>query len=225
MSLLPYWSSWRREALRTNLWLVPVVEVVAAIALYLGTYAIDRAAFNGSLTLPSWPIFGSADVARQILTTLAAEFTLGTFVATFVFATLVLISIGPGASANTFVPHLSISTSVTLVALSIGVLIYFIHHIATSIQLPQVIASIAQDLSRAIDAESSDAGVKLEVGPSVAEFLTRMRDGGGEVGAPSSGYLQFVRHETLVGLAAEKGAVIRLHHRPGDRVASAVQEA
>ena len=33
--------------------------------------------------------------------------------------------------------------------------------------------------------------------------------------APSSGYLQFVRHETLIGLAAEKGAVIRLLHRPG----------
>ena len=33
--------------------------------------------------------------------------------------------------------------------------------------------------------------------------------------APSSGYLQFVQHETLIALAAEKGAVIRLLHRPG----------
>ena len=33
--------------------------------------------------------------------------------------------------------------------------------------------------------------------------------------APASGYLQYIRHETLVGLAAEKGAVIRLLHRPG----------
>jgi uncharacterized membrane protein len=43
-----------------------------------------------------------------------------------------------------------------------GVLIYFIHHIAASIQLPQVIASIAGDLAAAIDAESHDRG-----GPSV----------------------------------------------------------
>ena len=35
------------------------------------------------------------------------------------------------------------------------------------------------------------------------------------VPAPSSGYLQFVRHETLAALAAEKGAVIQLLHRPG----------
>ena len=38
---------------------------------------------------------------------------------------------------------------------------------------------------------------------------------GGIVLAPSSGYLQFIQHRTLVGLAAEKGAVIRLLHRPG----------
>jgi uncharacterized membrane protein len=42
-----------------------------------------------------------------------------------------------------------------------------------------------------------------------------MTDSGGTVPAPSSGYLQFIRHETLIGLAAEKGAVIRLLHRPG----------
>ena len=99
-----------------------------------------------------------------------------------------------------------------------GVLIYFIHHIANSIQLPQVIASIARDLSRAIDIESGDHGAGVEAGPSVSELLTRMSAGGGEVPAPASGYLQFIRHETLIGLAAEKGAVIRLHHRPGQFV-------
>jgi uncharacterized membrane protein len=35
------------------------------------------------------------------------------------------------------------------------------------------------------------------------------------VTAPVSGYLQFVRHATLVRIAAEYDAVIRLHYRPG----------
>ena len=250
---LNLWSPWRREALRTNLWVVPMLEVIAAVALYAATHAIDRSVSDGSVTLPSWLVFGSADAARQILTTLAAavitvvgvvfsitivtltlastqfgprmlrnfirdrgtQFTLGTFVATFVYATLVLISIGPGAGANTFVPHLSISVAVGLVTLSMGVLIYFINHIAMSIQLPQVIASIAGDLSRAIDAESGAERGGPEAGPSVSELMVRMDEGGGVVPAPASGYLQFIRHETLIGLAAEKGAVIRLHHRPG----------
>lgn len=246
-------SEWRREALRTNLWLVPSLEVIAAVALYAGTHALDRAAYDGHLTLPSWMEFGSADAARQILTALAAavitvvgvvfsitivtltlastqfgprmlrnfirdrgtQFTLGTFVATFVYATLVLISISSGGPGRDFVPHLSITVSVVLVTLSMAVLIYFIHHIATSIQLPQVIASIAKDLSRAIEIESAEDPNPLESGPSVPELLRQMTEGGGTVTAPSSGYLQFVRHETLVGLAAEKGAVIRLLHRPG----------
>ncbi len=248
---LPLGSEWRREALRTNLWLVPIIEVVAAIGLYFVTHAIDIAAWRGSLQLPSWVIFGGADPARQILTALAAavitvvgvvfsimivtltlastqfgprmlrnfirdrgtQLTLGTFVATFVYSTLVLVSIGAGN--NPFVPHLSITVSVALVGVSMGVLIYFIHHIATSIQLPQVIASIAKDLSRAIEVESNVGQSQLEAGPSVAELLTRMEESGGTVLAPASGYLQFVRHETLIGLAAEKGAVIRLLYRPG----------
>jgi uncharacterized membrane protein len=246
-------SDWRREALRTNLWVVPTIEVVVAVALYFGTHALDKAAFSHSITLPSWTQFGTADAARQILTTLAAavitvvgvvfsitivtltlastqfgprmlrnfirdrgtQFTLGTFVATFVYATLVLISIGPTTSGRNFVPHLSITIAVALVTVSMAVLIYFIHHIAKSIQLPQVIASIAKDLSRAIDVESSDDGVSREAGPSVPELLRRMADAGGAVPAPESGYLQFIQHEKLIGLAAEKGAVIRLLHRPG----------
>ena len=248
---LPLASDWRREALRTNLWVVPTLEVLVAVGLYVITHVVDRAAYRHSLTLPSWLIFGNADPARQILTTLAAavitvvgvvfsitivtltlastqfgprmlrnfirdpgtQVTLGTFVAAFVYTTLVLISIGPGSAG--FVPHLSVATSVGLVTLSMAILIYLIHHIATSIQLPQVIASIARDLSRAIDAESGDEHRYPESGPPVSELLARMRESGGTVPAPASGYLQFIRHETLIGLAAEKGAVIRLMHRPG----------
>jgi uncharacterized membrane protein len=136
-------------------------------------------------------------------------------VATFVYATLVLLSIGPGAHGRTFVPYLSVTCAVGLVMVSMAVLIYFIHHIATSIQLPQVIASIAKDLSRAIEEQSAEHPGRAEAGPSVSELLRRMSEAGGNVAAPSTGYLQFVRHGTLTGLAAEKGAVIRLLHRPG----------
>jgi uncharacterized membrane protein len=251
MLRVPLGSEWRRESLRTNLWLIPAIEVIAAIALYLITHAIDLSAYHGHLALPSWTRFGTADSARQILTTLAGavitvvgvvfsimivtltlastqfgprmlrnfirdrgtQFTLGTFVATFVYATLVLISIG--GTRGRFVPHLSITVAVALVAVSMGVLIYFINHIATSIQLPRVIHTIARDLSGAIEAESTAVGAHLMAGPSVEELLARMAEAGGTVGAPSSGYLQFIQHQTLVRLATEKGAVIRLLHRPG----------
>jgi uncharacterized membrane protein len=243
-------SEWRDEALRTNLWLVPAVEGLAAIALFVITIAVDRAAFHHEITLPSWIISGSPDAAREILSSLAAalitvvgvvfsimmvtltlastqfgprmlrtfirdrgtQLTLGTFVATFLYAMLTLISIGA-----TFVPHLSVTVALALTAVDLGVLIYFIHHTATAIQLPAVISSIARDLAGAIDAETaaSSQGRGLVNGPGLEILEARLDRAGRVVTAPASGYLRFVRHATLIQIAAEYDAVIRLHHRPG----------
>ena len=65
-------SSWRREALRTNLWFVPAVMVGLAVALFALTYALDRAANEGRFVLPGWVASGSADTARQVLIGIAA---------------------------------------------------------------------------------------------------------------------------------------------------------
>ncbi len=250
---IPLPSAWRREALRTNLWLVPTVEIVLAVALFAGTYALDRAAYNGSLHFPSFVISGSADAARQILTAIAAavitvvtlvfsitivtltlastqfgprmlrnfirdwitQFTLGSFVATFVYAILVLVAIGPGSHGE-FVPHLSITVTMLLVVLDVAVLVVFIDHIAKSIQLPQVIASIAGDLSRAIEADvAPPAGEFPKAGPSLAEMLVRLDEESGVVRAPRSGYLQYVSMGTLIDISSRSHAVIRLLHRPG----------
>jgi uncharacterized membrane protein len=137
-------------------------------------------------------------------------------VATFFYAMLVLISIGA-----TFVPHLSVTVALALTAVDLGVLIYFIHHTATAIQLPAVIASIAHDLARAIDAETAapvpktGAGTGTNICPAPDALQAALDRDGKIVAAPASGYLRFVRHATLVRIAAESGAVIQLHHRPG----------
>jgi uncharacterized membrane protein len=154
-------AHWRAELLRTNLWLVPGIEVLAAIGLFIGTLSLDRAAYHGEFGLPSWVISGTADAARQILTAIAAsvitvvgvvfsiilvtltlastqfgprmlrnfirdrgtQLTLGTFVATFVYAVLVLVSIGPGSHGD-FVPHIGVTVTLALMVADMGVLIY-----------------------------------------------------------------------------------------------------
>jgi uncharacterized membrane protein len=248
-------TSWRREALRTNLWFVPTIEVAVAVGLFALTHAVDRAAYNNQITLPSWVISGTADAARQILTAIAAavitvvgvvfsimivtltlastqfgprmlrnfirdrgtQLTLGTFVATFVYAVLALVSVGPGSHGQ-FVPHVSITVTLLLVVVDLAVLIFFIDHIAKSIQLPHVIASIARDLSTAIEGEvvaAARAAAAPERGPSPTELSFRLDASGGVVTATKSGYLQFVRYDTLIAIAARRSAVIRLLHRPG----------
>ena len=256
MFYLPHLSEWRRETLRTNLWLVPTAQVVVAVALFAGTYALDWAAYTNHLTLPSWVNAGGADAARQVLAAIAAavitvvglvfsivivaltltstqfgprmlrnfirdrgtQLTLGTFVATFVYAVLTLGSVGHGRRGD-FVPHLSVTVALALVLASLGVLIFFIHHVAMSIQLPEVIASIARDLSAAIDVAVAN-GTRLDRGPAdgglaLADALARLGEDGATVPAPTSGYLQFVVYDRLVDIAFEADAVIQVLNRPG----------
>jgi uncharacterized membrane protein len=247
---------WRRETLRTNLWLVPAIEVLVAVLLFGITHELDNAAYDHRIGLPSWVIGGSADAARQVLAALAGaeitvvgvvfsitivaltlastqfgprmlrnfirdrgtQVTLGTFVATMVYTVLVLASIGAGPHGD-FVPHLSITICMGFVLLDLAVLIYFISHTAIAIQLPHVIANIADDLSGAIDADARDA-LRLSGGSepdregdqTMAAFPD---EPGGVVLAPAAGYLQLVRYDTLVRIAAQEDALIELRYRPG----------
>ena len=259
--LLPR-TDWTREVLRTNLWLIPAVEVIAAVGLFAASSAADRAAYHGAFGLPAWVISGSADAARQILTAIAAavitvvgvvfsivivtltlastqfgprmlrsfirdrgtQLTLGTFVATFVYAVLTLVSIGGPGDREIFVPHIGITVTLALLVADLAVLIYFINHITSQIQLPQVIAGISGDLSAAIDALVVE-GTADPADPSVAEVLASMPGPGGIVQVSRSGYLQYIHHRTLLGIAAEADAVVYLHYRPGHFLAQGSQLA
>ena len=254
-------SEWRREVLRTNLWLVPAVEVVAAVILFVITYALDRAVYDHVFAVPGWAISGSADVARTILTAIAAavitvigvvfsivivaltltstqfgprmlrnfirdrgtQLTLGTYVATFVYAVLTLGSVGQGTHGP-FVPHISVTMTLVLMLADLAVLIYFLHHIAVQIQLPQVIAGIAGDLQQAIELQAGHQaeGADLELAAAV---IANMSGRGGVVAAPRSGYLQYIEHSELVTIASEVGAVIHVLYRPGHFIVQGNQYA
>jgi uncharacterized membrane protein len=244
----------RREAIRTTLWIVPLLLVFLAALLFGITYLIDRAAFRGDIVLPGWVNTGSADAGRQILTAIAAavitvvgvvfsitilalqlastqfgprmlrnfirdrgtQITLGIFVATFVYCLLTLGSIAPVGHRD-FVPHLSITVTFGLALVNLLVLIYFIHHVATSIQLNEVVAGIARDLHGAIQVQfpNDSADPATEYGPSPAELQARLDLDGTVVTAPRSGYLQAVSRHGLVKMAASSEAVIQLLYRPG----------
>ena len=71
----------------------------------------------------------------------ANQVVLGTFVATFVYCLLVLRTIRR-ADEVAFVPHLSVTIGVLFALVSLGVLIYFIHHVSVSIQADEVVARV-----------------------------------------------------------------------------------
>jgi len=256
MPVIKRLTPWRRDQLRTNLWLVPTLEVLVAAALFVATGAVDRAAYRGSIELPAWVLTGSADEGRVVLASIAGavitvvgtvfsitivtltlastqfgprmlrnfirdrgtQVTLGTFVATFVYCILVLVSVAPGDHGE-YVPHLSITMTFLLVLIHLAVLIYFIHHTATQIQLPEVIASIAKDLAHAVEIQSAEGGDAPIVRPADAkaldELIATIENSGAVIRTPKSGYLQFIRHSRLVRIATDVDAVVRLPYRPG----------
>lgn len=188
-----------------------LIAIAAAVITVIGVvFSITILA----LTLASQQ-FGPR-MMRNFVRDVGNQVTLGVFVGTFVYAVL-----GLGSITGAFVPHLSITVAEALLLVDIAVLIYFIHHIAKSIQLPEVIAGIARDLLRAIDAEfprqesDADSPEPVGTGKSVPELLQLIDDRGGVVLASVSGYLQFVGYAQLVDIAVRTDAVIRLDHRPG----------
>ena len=168
--------------------------------------------------------FGSR-VLRNFMRDRGNQITLGTFIATFVYAMLVLRTVR-GVDDAEFVPPLAMSAGILLVFVSVGVLIYFIHHVASSIQADSVVRSIAVETEDAIERlfpgamgrEGPDGDRPEHRNPGAAALPTRFDADAKAVHATRGDHLQLVDHEELMDLAVKHDLVIRLRARPGDFV-------
>ncbi len=191
-----------------------LIAIAAAVITVVGVvFSITILA----LTLASQQ-FGPR-MMRNFVRDVGNQVTLGVFVGTFVYAVLVLGCIS--SLSPTFVPYLSTSVAEALLLVDLGILIYFIHHIAKSIQLPEVIAGIAKDMTESIDAEFPQrASEPLDPaheheGKTVPELLQLIEERGAQIPSLVSGYIQYVGYSQLISIATRTDAVIRLEHRPG----------
>ncbi len=146
------------------------------------------------------------------------QIVLGTFVATFLYCVMVVLAIRRG-EADPFVPHLSVTLGVILAVISLGVLIYFIHHVARSIQANQVVAQVGRDLVDVLERLfpehiSQGANDALAASPH-ADFLRRFEREAEPVCASADGYLQFIDANALISLAVREDLVIHLDCHPG----------
>jgi uncharacterized membrane protein len=147
------------------------------------------------------------------------QLVLGTVTSTYLFCLLVMRTVSD-EPVSRFVPHLSILAAVLLAILCVGVLIYFIHHVAESIQVTNVIAAVSRELAAEIHRRFPDK-ISESVGERETEYAldVLLPEGFNEqirpVPALSSGYLQTVDHPGLLELAEKKDLVIRIGHRVG----------
>jgi uncharacterized membrane protein len=180
---------------------------IAATAFSITIVALQLAASN----------FGPR-LLRNFMQDTGNQIVLGTFIGTFIYSLLVLRTIrGDGDDYNSFVPQLAVTVGLLLALASIGVLIYFIHHASTIIQVSHVIAETSADLDRAIDRlfpEKIGQGASQLEQP-VKELPTDFESNIYGVKANSNGYLQAIDNEELMKFASKHDLLLRLNYRPG----------
>ncbi|EIC20750.1 DUF2254 domain-containing protein [Thiorhodovibrio frisius] len=92
----------------------------------------------------------SSRVIRNFMRDRVNQWVLGVFLGIFAYCLVVLRTIREGGAIE-FVPSLAVLTGLLLAFVGIGVLIHFIHHIATSIQASSIVAKAAQETLAAVD--------------------------------------------------------------------------
>ena len=133
--------------------------------------------------------------------------TLGVFLGTFVFCLLVMRAT---RAEPAWVATWAVAVGCLLGLACLVFLIYFLHHIATGIQVNNLVDRIATDTAAVMD-DVGGAGAVAAVPPLPADAVA--------VEATASGYLQLVDHEGLVALARRSGAIVHIAVEPGDYVA------
>ncbi len=146
------------------------------------------------------------------------QIVLGTFVATFLYCLLVLRTIHLNLE-NEYTPYWGTIVGLLLAICSLGVLIYFMHHIAVSIQAPNLVAAVyaelEEDLTRLFPEHLGREGPNKGNRDQIQQIMTRMEKEGNDIKAEVSGYLQAIENNSLVEIAREQNGVILLHYRPG----------
>lgn len=154
-------------------------------------------------------------ILRNFMRSRVTQLTLGIFAGTFVYCLIVLRTIRGGETE--FVPSMAVFFAFILALCGVGVLIYFIHHIASSIQASNIIASVARETIASIDHlfperlghapdEDADQDQTLQ---SLDERTWHA------VPAEVNGYIQGVDNDALLRLARDRKTVVRMERGIG----------
>jgi len=132
------------------------------------------------------------------------QVALGIFLGTFAYALMLLRTVRSVEEGGSFVPQLGLSIALFMALLCVATLVWFVHHIASGINVETVIEGVHAELLEALDRLPEEP-------PSPAPPAPR----GAPVALGCHGYLRAVDEEALAGWAEERGATLVLQVRPG----------
>jgi len=154
-------------------------------------------------------------ILRNFIRSRVTQVVLGIFAGIFTYCLIVLRTIRSG-NDSVFVPSLAVLFGFVLALGGVVTLMFFIHHIAFSIQASSIIASVAQETIAAVDrffpenpeqeADDDDDAQSMHY---QVEWNWRT------ISTKKNGYIQSVNNAALIRLAQEKKTIVRMERSIG----------
>jgi uncharacterized membrane protein len=159
-------------------------------------------------------------ILRNFIRDRSNQVVLGTFTGTFIYCLLVLRTI-LGVDDGQFVPGAAVALGIILALLSLGVLVYFIHHVSISIQAHQIVAAVSREMHETIDRLWPDPLKDIQHDGDDAEhdgLPENFEQTAGRVPSRHGGYIAALDVDRLVSNCKDRDLVMRLAVRPGQFV-------
>jgi uncharacterized membrane protein len=174
-----------------------------------------------SITIVAFSLTSSqytSRVLRNFMRDRMNQVVLGVFVGIFLYCLIVLRTIR-GGDEGAFVPSLAVLGGLALAFVGTGFLIFFIHHIAMSIQASTIIAAAAEETLAAVDhlfpVRLSD---KPDEDRNNGSASALGKQPWSAVAAHKTGYIESIDGNTLVALARKQDTVLRMERGIGEFV-------
>ncbi|WP_158972468.1 DUF2254 domain-containing protein [Paraglaciecola sp. L3A3] len=194
---------------------------VAAMRSLLGTIAaamITVTSIAFSITIVALTLASSQfgpRLLRNFMKDRGTQIVLGSFISNFLFCILIFCAIS-FEKPYYFKPGLSVATAILMTFISVGILIYFIHHVAKAIQADVVIDQVYRELQDNIKSLFPSVKTESEVTTSSDVLATAKHQM--NILANEDGYVQTLDIEQLVCLANEHEGRIKCFYSPGNFV-------
>ena len=160
--------------------------------------------------------FASAQFSPRVLVAFVedkvSQTTLGVFIGTFTYCLLTLPSVR--SQPRPFVPSVAVIVAMVLAVGCLACLLYFIHHIAISIQASQIVDRVARETERILDQVLPITVAGLPPAEP-AEPVTA----GAPILATGSGYIRTIDESALIAIAEAHDVALRVDRYIGQFVA------
>ncbi|WJG09639.1 DUF2254 domain-containing protein [Aliiglaciecola sp. LCG003] len=194
-------------------------ESVEALLTTIASAMITATTVAFSITVVALTLASSQfgpRLIRNFMMDKGTQVVLGVFISTFIYCLLILQGSGDQLQSG-FIPGASTYVAVFFAFVGTAFLIYFIHHVARSIQADNVVDQVYESLQNNIDRLFPDSS---ETQPERISIVQVEKDYPHrfEVVADKSGYIQALNTHFLTELSCEHDIVVEIHHSPGDFV-------